>query len=106
MEKGVGAAAKKLGSAALGAGKLGARVAGAPLEVIEGLAGSGIIGNIARVGEQSADKYARTQSGAPTYGSKQPAQAVETLGMEKEWTTPQTETPLHKFLDYHKRNQD
>ena len=106
MEKALAAAAKKVGGAALGAGKLGARAVGAPLEVIEGLAGSGIIGNIARVGEQAADKYARTQSGAPTYGSKQQTQAVETLGMEKEWTTPQTETPLHKFLDYHKRNQD
>jgi hypothetical protein len=107
MEKGFGDAAKKVGKVGLGVGKVGARIAGAPLEALEGVGGRGesgksIIGNIARIGESAAEQHRRSTSGAASYGSGQKPQAVETL-MEKqepEWTTPQTETPLHKFLEH------
>jgi hypothetical protein len=104
MEKGaLGAVGKLVGGAAKGAAKVGAKVAGGTLQVAEGVLGRGesgksLVGNLGRLGESSAAEHQ----------TKQPKMTGMEMNMEKqepEWTTPQTETPLQKFLDHSKRNQ-
>jgi len=104
LEKGVlGSIGKVVGGAAKGAAKVGAKVAGAGVAAGEALltpgeSGKSIIGNVTRVGEGAAGE---SKSNTP----KMPGMDMNMEKQEPEWTTPQTETPLHKFLDHTKERE-
>ena len=93
----------RVGGAAKGAAKVGAKVAGAGVAAGEALltpgeSGKSIIGNVTRVGEGAAGE---SKSNTP----KMPGMDMNMEKQEPEWTTPQTETPLHKFLDHTKERE-
>jgi len=100
IEKGaLGAIGKVVGGAAKGASK----VAGGVLSVADGLVGSeggkSVLGNVTRVAGEAAGE---SKSNTPRMPGME-------LNMEKqapEWTTPQTETPLSKFIENNKKDQD
>jgi len=85
-----------------GAAKVGAKLAGGTLQVAEGLVGSkggkSVLGNVTRVAGEAAGE---SKSNTP----RMPGMEMNMEKQEPEWTTPQTETPLQKFLDHSKRNQ-
>ena len=104
LEKGVlGSIGKVVGGAAKGAAKVGAKVAGAGVAAGEALltpgeSGKSIIGNVTRVGEGAAGE---SKSNTP----RMPGMDMNMEKQKPEWTTPQTETPLHKFLDHTKERE-
>ena len=100
IEKGaLGAIGKVVG----GAAKVGAKVAGGALGVAEGLIGSeggrSVLGNVARV---AGDAAGESKSNTP----RMPSMELDMAKQAPEWSTPQTETPLHKFIDHNKKDQD
>tara|TARA_R110000851_G_scaffold234023_1_gene386559 strand:+ start:1493 stop:4414 length:2922 start_codon:yes stop_codon:yes gene_type:complete len=101
IEKGaLGAIGKVVGGAAKGASK----VAGGVLSAAEGLlvpgeSGKSVLGNVTRVAGEAAGE---SKSNTP----RMPGMEINMEKQAPEWTTPQTETPLHKFIDHNKGDQD